>query len=76
MAVITGAIGVATAIAPALWMNLFTQDTEVPAFGASYLNIVGGCYAFFGLGLALFFASQGAGRVLWPLTGSMGCWTR
>lgn len=72
VAAITGAIGVATAFAPGLWMNLFTQDAEVLAFGASYLNIVGGCYAFFGLGLALFFASQGAGRMFWPLAGSMG----
>lgn len=72
VAAITGAIGVATAIAPSLWMNLFTQDAEVLAFGASYLNIVGGFYGFFGLGLALFFASQGAGRMFWPLTGSMG----
>lgn len=72
VAAITGAIGVATALAPGLWMNLFTQDAQVWAFGASYLNIVGGCYGFFGLGLALFFASQGAGRMLWPLAGSMG----
>ena len=72
VAAITGAIGVATAIAPGLWMNLFTQDATVRAFGASYLNIVGGCYGFFGLGLALFFASQGAGRMFWPLAGSMG----
>ena len=40
-------------------------------FGGSYLNIVGGCYGLFGLGLALFFASQGAGRMLWPLLGSL-----
>lgn len=72
VAAITGAIGVVTAIAPGLWMNLFTQDAEVLTFGASYLNIVGGFYGFFGLGLALFFASQGAGRMFWPLTGSMG----
>jgi putative MATE family efflux protein len=72
VAAITGVIGVTTAIAPSLWMNLFTQDAEVLAFGASYLNIVGGLYGFFGLGLALFFASQGAGRMFWPLTGSMG----
>jgi Na+-driven multidrug efflux pump len=51
-------------------MNLFTADTAVRDFGAAYLNIVGGCYAFFGLGLALFFASQGAGRMFWPLVGS------
>jgi Na+-driven multidrug efflux pump len=72
VAAITGAIGLVTAIAPSLWMNLFTSDPAVLVFGASYLNIVGACYAFFGLGLALFFASQGAGRMFWPLTASLG----
>ena len=33
---VTGTIGVTAALAPALWMNLFTQDTAVRAFGASY----------------------------------------
>lgn len=72
VAAITGAIGLVTALAPALWMDLFTTDAAVRDFGAAYLNIVGSCYAFFGLGLALFFASQGAGRMFWPLAGSMG----
>ena len=36
----------------------------------AYLRIVGSCYGFFGLGLALFFASQGAGRLAWPLAAS------
>jgi Na+-driven multidrug efflux pump len=72
VAAITGAIGLVTAIAPSLWMNLFTSDPLVLGFGGSYLNIVGACYAFFGLGLALFFASQGAGRMFWPLTASLG----
>lgn len=72
VAAITGTIGVVTAVAPSLWMDLFTTDTAVLGFGAAYLRIVGGCYAFFGLGLALFFASQGAGRMFWPLAGSMG----
>ena len=59
------------AIAPSLWMNLFTAT-----IGGAQLrrgrtcNIVGGCYGLFGLGLALFFASQGAGRMFWPLAGS------
>ena len=35
--------------------------------GAQYLRIVGPAYGFFGMGLALYFASQGAGRLLWPL---------
>jgi Na+-driven multidrug efflux pump len=35
--------------------------------GSAYLRIVGPAYGFFGLGLALYFASQGAGRLFWPL---------
>jgi hypothetical protein len=31
------------------------------------LRVVGPTYGFFGLGLCLYFASQGAGRLLWPL---------
>lgn len=67
---VTGAIGVAAALWPAGWMALFTADAEVEAAGSAYLRIVGGCYGFFGLGLALFFASQGAGRLTWPLAAS------
>lgn len=68
---ITSAIGITAAVAPALWMDFFTRDPLVRSFGASYLNVVGGFYGFFGLGLALFFASQGAGRMVWPLVGSV-----
>lgn len=71
VALITGGIGLTVAIAPALWMNAFTDHAEIRALGATYLRIVGGCYGLFGLGLALFFASQGAGRMLWPLVGSV-----
>jgi hypothetical protein len=31
------------------------------------LDAVGPFYGFFGAGMALYFASQGAGRLLWPL---------
>lgn len=34
---------------------------------ARALHVVGPSYGFFGLGLALYFASQGAGRLPWPL---------
>ena len=37
------------------------------AVGAAYLRCVGPAYGFFGLGLSLYFASQGAGRLAWPL---------
>ncbi|HEY7038020.1 MAG TPA: MATE family efflux transporter [Methylomirabilota bacterium] len=66
-AAVTGAIGVAAALFPLAWLSLFTADPAVLATGARYLQIVGPCYGFFGAGLALYFASQGAGRLLWPL---------
>jgi Na+-driven multidrug efflux pump len=37
------------------------------AAGSAYLRIVGPFYGFFGLGMALYFASQGAGALKWPL---------
>jgi putative MATE family efflux protein len=64
---VTGAIGLTVAITPALWMSLFTTEPAVLAAGSTYLRIVGPFYGFFGLGLALYFASQGAGRLMWPL---------
>jgi Na+-driven multidrug efflux pump len=67
---VTGSIGLAAALFPNAWMGLFTTDAAVQAAGSVYLRIVGGCYGFFGLGLALFFASQGAGRLGWPLIAS------
>ena len=61
------AVGVAAALWPAAWLGLFSADQGMLATGAEYLRIVGPVYGFFGLGLALYFASQGAGRLLWPL---------
>jgi Na+-driven multidrug efflux pump len=55
------------ALFPHAWLGLFTSDPQVLASGTRYLRIVGPCYGFFGAGLALYFASQGAGRLLWPL---------
>ena len=39
--------------------------------GATYLQTVGPFYGMFGLALSLYFASQGAGRLLWPLLGTV-----
>ena len=66
-AAVTGTIGVGAALFPGVWLGLFTSDPAVLAAGTRYLRIVGPCYGFFGTGLALYFASQGAGRLLWPL---------
>jgi hypothetical protein len=32
--------------------------------------VVGPFYGFFGMGLVLYFASQGAGKLLWPVVGN------
>jgi putative MATE family efflux protein len=63
---ITEAIGLAAAIAPALWVGLFTDDPAVLAAGMTYLRIVGIVYGLFGFGFVTSFAAQGAGKVLWP----------
>jgi putative MATE family efflux protein len=65
---VTEAIGVAAALWPHAWLTLFSTDPQVIAAGTSYLRIVGPAYGFFGLALSLYFASQGAGRLFWPLT--------
>ena len=53
------------------WLGLFGSDPQMLATGAAYLRVVGPTYGFFGLGLSLYFASQGAGRLAWPLIGGM-----
>jgi putative MATE family efflux protein len=65
------AIGLAAAIWPHAWLSLFGADPEMLATGSAYLRIVGPAYGFFGLGVALYFASQGAGRLFWPLFGGL-----
>ncbi|WP_374446965.1 MATE family efflux transporter [Stella sp.] len=67
VAAVTALIGVATALFPRPWLGLFTADPAVVAAGADYFAIVGPAYAFFGLGMALYFAAQGTGRMAWPL---------
>jgi putative MATE family efflux protein len=59
----TGAIGLVVALVPSAWLGLFTSDPAVLAVGSVYLRIVGPTYALFGLGLALYFAAQGAGHL-------------
>ena len=69
---ILGVLGLLLALAPGLWVSIFTHDPEVAAAAATYLHFVGPCFAFFGLSLALYFSSQGAGRILGPLLAGTG----
>ena len=72
-AAIVGSIGIVLAVAPDLWLGLFLDDTMTGALaaGRSYFRVVAPFYAFFGLGLALYFAAQGAGQMRWPVIGSL-----
>src|SRR5262249_31894219 len=60
--------GIAAALWAQLWITQFSADPQVVEMGTTYLRMVGPAYGFFGLGLALYFASQGAGRLFWPLS--------
>jgi len=64
---LTELIGLTAALFPTAWLGLFGNDPQMLATGTAYLRTVGPVYGFFGLGLSLYFASQGAGRLLWPL---------
>ena len=58
-----GVLGAIVALAPGLWVDLFTDDPVVRQTAYQYLRIAGVGFPFFGLGLCLYFGSQGAGRV-------------
>ncbi|HEX5997972.1 MAG TPA: MATE family efflux transporter [Hyphomicrobiaceae bacterium] len=62
-----GAIGMVVMVAPDLWSGLFTADARVRAAANLYLRWAGWGFAFVGLSLSLYFASQGSGKVLPPV---------
>jgi putative MATE family efflux protein len=68
---VTETIGIAAAIWPQAWLELFGASPLMLETGVAYLHVVGPTYGFFGLGLSLYFASQGAGRLRWPLLGGL-----
>ena len=61
------AIGITVSIFPLAWVGLFSTDPAVLESGSSYLRTVAPFYPFLAAGIALYFASQGAGRVLRPV---------
>ena len=65
-AVFAEVIGLAAALALHAWLGLFTREPAVLAAGTLYLRTVAPFYGCVGLGILLYFAAQGAGRVSWP----------
>ena len=61
------AIGAIVALFPLAWAGLFSSDPAVLEACSQYLRRVAPCYPFLSVGVALYFASQGAGRMGMPL---------
>lgn len=66
-AALTEMLGLWAAAFPYAWLTLFGTEPAMLEAGSQYLRAVGPFYGLFGLGMALYFASQGAGRLKWPL---------
>ncbi|NGZ83717.1 MATE family efflux transporter [Duganella aceris] len=71
VAAIVGAVGLVVARYPRLWLGLFTNDAAVLAIGSDYLHVVAPFYAVIGVIFELYFAGQGARRILWPMSASV-----
>ena len=69
-AAVVGTIGLWACLWPHAWASLFTDQPQVLAHAELYLRWAGPGFAFYGLGITLYFASQGAGRVLGPVLGA------
>ena len=65
-----GLVGLTVSLAPDLWAGLFTANEGVLAPAREYLRVAGPAFPLFGLGLTLYFASQGSGKVLGPVLAS------
>jgi putative MATE family efflux protein len=67
---LVGVIGVVVSVWPALWPSMFTSEPGVAAYAQQFMRFAGPGFAFYGVALALYFASQGAGRVLGVVLGA------
>ena len=66
-AALIGGIGLLVTVWPGVWSEMFTSNTTVLFHAHQYFLWVGPCYGFFAIGLCLYFASQGAGKLLGPV---------
>ncbi|MDP7627781.1 MAG: MATE family efflux transporter [SAR202 cluster bacterium] len=69
--VATGIIGIIATAEPSLWLERFTTNPKAYSYGALYLSFAAPFYGLFGGGQTLYFASQGTGRMLIPVTVSI-----
>ena len=64
--VMCAGFGAAVGLFPHGFARFFTTDPAVAALAARALGYIGPAFGAFGLGMCLYFASMGAGRMLWP----------
>jgi len=62
-----GVIGLIVAAKPSLWVSMFTSDPGVTAAAHAYFAWAGPAFFFFGVGVCLYFSSQGAAKVGGPV---------
>ena len=65
--IIIGVISIAVAIYPELWLYNFETNILSEKYAILYLIIVGPFYCFFAAGQTLYFASQGTGKIFFPV---------
>jgi len=63
----SGMIGLTLVLTSHHWITLFTTDSATYLVAKQYIEIVGLCFAFQGVGLSLYLASQGANAMKWPV---------
>jgi Na+-driven multidrug efflux pump len=68
---VTSAIAIPVALFPAATAAAFTTDPEVRAIATQALSIIGWAMPGFGIGMALYFAAMGAGRMAWPVAAAL-----
>jgi len=63
----SGIIGLSLVLTSNQWIGIFATDQATFLATKQYIEIVGLCFTFQGLGLSLYFASQGASAMKWPI---------
>lgn len=68
---VTSAVAIPVALFPSATAALFTTDPAVREIAAHALSIIAWAMPGFGIGMALYFAAMGAGRMTWPVAAGL-----
>ncbi len=71
IASIAAIAGITFSVSPSLWLDFYTTDLDAYLIGALYLSIVAPFFPLFAFGKTLYFASQGTGKMLVPISGAI-----